>query len=256
MKNFLMKMAWPMTPPVPYSLFHILFICIGVSAVIILSYYTARRIKSPQLPRLFFFCGILLAATECWKQLFLYYIVNLQTFNWWYFPFQLCSIPMYICIILPLLPLRIKNTVLYTFMQDFSLLGGVMALAEPSGLFHPYWLLTIHGLIWHLLLIYMGLVISFTHVSDTSLMGFVRILPLFSACCIIASIINRTAQPLGQADMFYISPYYPSNQIVFHEIALRFGILAGNGIYLFATCLGGFLIHIIFRNFKFSSLPS
>lgn len=193
-----------------------------------------------------FFCGFFLAATECWKQLFLYYVVNEQTCNWWYFPFQLCSLPMYFCLILPLVPSKKGQTIICTFMQDFNLLGGVMALAEPSGLFHPYWFLTLHGLIWHLVLIFIGLVIAFSHLSDTSLRGFARTLPLFFTCCIIASFINRTAMPLGQADMFYISPYYPSTQIVFHEIALKLGITAGNAVYLFAICLGSFLFHGVF----------
>lgn len=254
MKDILEKTAWPMTPPAPYSLFHILFIAIGLAAVVLMAYYTARRIKNSRLPLLLFFCGIVLAATECWKQLFIYYVINQQTYNWWYFPFQLCSLPMYFCLVLPFVPFKDKKTVLCTFMQDFNLLGGIMALAEPSGLFQPYWLLTLHGLIWHLLLIYIGLVIAFSHLSDTTLLGFVRTLPLFFACCIIATIINRTAKPLGQADMFYISPYYPSAQIVFHDIALKYGISIGNAVYLFATCLGGFIFHVIFEKFHLLSV--
>ncbi|MFT4007583.1 MAG: YwaF family protein [Lacrimispora sp.] len=254
MKNIIESTAWPMNPPVPYSLFHIAFVAIGLSAAVLLAYYTARKVKGPRLHRLFFFCGLLLAATECWKQLFLYYVVNQQTYNWWYFPFQLCSLPMYFCLVLPFVPSKDKKTVLCTFMQDFNLLGGIMALAEPSGLFHSYWFLTLHGLIWHLLLIYIGLAIAFSRLSDPSLRGFARTIPLFLACCIIASIINRTAKPLGQADMFYISPYYPSAQIVFHEIALKYGISIGNAVYLMATCLGGFIFHVVLGKFHFKSL--
>lgn len=44
-----------------------------------------------------------------------------------------------------------------TYLQDFSLLGGIMALAEPSGLMQPYVTLTVHGLTWHLILILIGL---------------------------------------------------------------------------------------------------
>ncbi len=253
MKEFLEKTAWPMNPPAPYSLFHIVFITAGLTAAVILAYYTAGNIKKSRLPLLLFLVGTLLAATECWKQLFLYYVVNQQTYNWWYFPFQLCSLPMYFCLILPFVPSWKKKTVLCTFMQDFNLLGGIMALAEPSGLFHPYWLLTLHGLLWHLLLVFIGLVIAFSHLSDNSLLGFIRTLPLFFSCCVIASVINRTAKPLGQADMFYISPYYPSAQIVFHNIALNYGISFGNAVYLIATCLGGFLFHVIFRKIHLSS---
>ena len=44
--------------------------------------------------------------------------------------------------------------------------------------------------------------------------------------------------------MFYISPYYPNEQIVFHRIALGIGITAGNLIYLTGVALGGFLCHL------------
>lgn len=248
-----MKTAWPMTPPAPYSFFHLFFVSAGLILVVFLSYYTTRKIKNHRIPGLLFLCGIVLAASECYKQLFLYYVVNDQTYNWWYFPFQLCSLPMYFCLVLPFVPSAGNKTILYTFMQDFNLLGGIMALAEPSGLFHPYWVLTIHGLIWHLLLIYIGLVIAFSRCSDTTSRGFVRTLPLFFVCCIVASVINRTAKPLGQADMFYISPYYPSAQIVFHEIAIKYGISIGNALYLAVTCLGGFIFHFIFGKFHLYS---
>lgn len=253
MKAFLEKTAWTMTPPVPYSLFHIAFVAAGLIAAVFLSYYTVQKCKKKGIFCLLFFCGLLLAATESWKQLFLYYVVNYQVYNWWYFPFQLCSLPMYFCLLLPFIPSKKIQTVFCTFMQDFNLLGGIMALAEPSGLFHPYWFLTLHGLIWHLVLIYIGLIIAFSRLSDITLMGFVRTLPLFLLCCLIASVINRTAKPLGQADMFYISPYYPSAQIIFHDIALNLGVLAGNAVYLSAVCLGGFLFHIIFNRIHLRS---
>lgn len=253
MKDILEKTAWSMIPPAPYSLFHLLFVSVGLISVVFLSYYTTRKIKNDGIPRLLLICGIILASAECYKQLFLYYVVNDQTYNWWYFPFQLCSLPMYFCLVIPFVPSDKGKKVLYTFMQDFNLLGGVMALAEPSGLFQPYWFLTLHGLVWHLLLIYIGLVIAFSRCSDSSYWGFVRTLPLFFVCCIIASVINRTAKPLGQADMFYISPYYPSAQIVFHDIAITYGIPIGNAVYLAATCLGGFLFHAIFGKFHLIS---
>lgn len=51
----------------------------------------------------FFTCGILMAASEIWKQLTLTFLINHGAYDWWYFPFQLCSIPMYICLILPVI---------------------------------------------------------------------------------------------------------------------------------------------------------
>ena len=237
-----------MNPPAPYSLFHIIFIAIGLAAVVFLAYYTTRKINSSRLPRLLFFCGLLLAATECWKQLFLYYVVNEQTYNWWYFPFQLCSLPMYFCLILPLVPSRDGQRVLCTFMQDFNLLGGVMALAEPSGLMHPFLVLTLHGFIWHFILIFIGLYCAFAGLGGQSLSEFADTLPFFCGCAAAATFINVASHPYGNADMFYISPYYPNGQVVFHQIALTIGTVPGNILYLLSVVLGGFLFHVMLRH--------
>ena len=66
----------------------------------------------------------------------------------------------------------------------------------------------------------------------------------------IAFLINILAPGHGQADMFYISPYYPSTQPVFHEIALVIGILPANLLYLFTICLGAALLHLLFSVLK------
>lgn len=245
MEDWLIKTAWPMTPPLPFSAFHICFSLFGLSAAFTLA-WLCRRLPQAYRVRLLFFLGILLALSECYKQMFLYYIVNGRKYDWWYFPFQLCSLPMYFCLLLPLVKNRRLQLIILTFMQDFNLLGGIMALAEPSGLLHPYWFLTLHGLLWHILLIFIGLLIGFSHESDSSFTGYVSTLPLFLICCGIATLINVTAKPLGQADMFYISPYYPNNQAVFYTISQKLGVLPGNIIYLLSICTGGLLFHMIF----------
>lgn len=91
--------------------------------------------ESRQTDLLLFLCSLILALTEIYKQLFIYYIENNGSYDWWYFPFQLCSIPMYLGLGIPFISPKLKNS-FYSFIQDFGLLGGIMALAEPSGLMH------------------------------------------------------------------------------------------------------------------------
>ena len=271
MKNWLQKTAWPMVPPVPYSAFHILFAVIGILCAVFLA-WKLRRLKNKTYYQVLFLCGAILALSELYKQFFLYYIVSQGRYDWWYFPFQLCSIPMYLCLLLPLFRGNAFGRVLSTFVQDFGLLGGVMALAEPSGLFHSYWTLTLHGLLWHLMLIFISLFITFAdrqspvtpaarshshdaHTCDAHtpgshpensreplLLSYLQMLPLFAVFCLIATFINTLTH--GAADMFYISPYYPVTQIVFDKISLRLGTGIGIMIYLLSVCLGGFLCHL------------
>ena len=72
-------------------------------------------------------------------------------------------------------------------------------------------------------------------------------MPLFLFCCIIATGINIWAGPEGNADMFYITPYYATTQIVYSQIAAKFGIFAGNTVYVLSIILGAWLLHLVYE---------
>ena len=248
LKSILEMTAWPMTPPTPYSAFHILLTILGVGAAVIGASCCRKKMQKAVQPanffrRLLFAVGFLLAAMELYKQAFLYLIEFNGHFDWWYFPFQLCSVPMYLCLMVPLLRSEKMFCDAAVFLQDFSLLGGVMALAVPPGLMHPYWTMTMHGFIWHFILLFLGLFCHMSGMVGRRAADYVRVLPLFFACCGIAVAINIAAGPDGNADMFYLSPYHLSNQPVFHEISAAVGILPANLLYALAMALGGFLVH-------------
>lgn len=65
-------------------------------------------------------------------------------------------------------------------MYNYNLLGPVMVFVDPSGLMQPYWTLTLHGFIWHILLIFIGLLIAF---SRMVLPNRQRILAVYSCIC-------------------------------------------------------------------------
>ena len=216
--------AWTMTPPKPYSFFHIALSLTGIAFAVCLAVCLNRRGGS--ISRRLFFAGLILAVSELYKQLFLTLAAHPGVYDWWYFPFQLCSVPMYLCLLLPFLP-ESKRGALYAFLQDFSLLGGFLALAEPSGLMHPYVTLTLHGFFWHFGLIFIGCSVFLSGKTERGAAGFLPGLPVFLACCLAALLINWAAGPDTNIAMFYISPYYPSLQVVFHSIALYIGIIPG-----------------------------
>lgn len=239
--SFLQWTAWPMTPPVPYSAFHIILASAGICMACVLA-WKLRGLKGDAFYRVVFLCGVILALSELYKQLFLYYIVGQGHYDWWYFPFQLCSLPIYFCLLIPLLKGNAFGRVLCTFVMDFGLLGGIMALAEPSGLLHPYWTMTLHGLLWHVMLIFTSLFLAFAGHEKRDLLSYLQMLPVFGVTCIIATVINMLTK--GASDMFYISPYYPVTQVVFDKISIRYGTGIGIMLYLLSVCLGGLICHM------------
>ena len=251
LQSILRMTAWPMTPPVPYSAFHILLTVFGAGFAVSFARFFGKKIRSmaspePYFRHILFSCGVLLALMELYKQAFLYVIEFHGHFDWWYFPFQLCSLPMYLCLLLPFVPHKYQR-IFCTFMYNYNLLGAVMVFVDPSGLMHPYWTLTLHGFIWHILLIFIGLLIAFSRMVLPTAKGFWQSTAVFTVGCVIATIINVTSHPYGNADMFYITPYYATTQIVYSQIAAKFGIFAGNAVYVLSIILGAWLLHLVFQ---------
>lgn len=255
--SFLTWTAWPMAAPSPYSFLHIF---LAVAGSLLAGFAAARFAAASIKPeRILFACGFLLAVLELYKQGFLYRIVNGGQYDWWYFPFQLCSVPMYLCLIYPLaVSFSEKHAgffpgIIAVFLQDFGFLGGIMALAVPDGFLYPYWTLTLHGFLWHFVLIFLGIYCRQKSLTDLSDQGFVRMLPLYFLCCGIAVVINIVVQitvyPAGYADMFYINCFFPSEQPLFHQISLALGNGWGHLAYMLASCIGAYLIHRLCRIF-------
>lgn len=183
--------------------------------------------------------------TEIWKQWCLTYRLGGGHYNWWYFPFQLCSIPMYVCLLLCFISSVKIRRVLLTFLMDYGLLAGIFTFFDTSGLHHAYTLLTIHSYAWHILLIFLGIYAGYTHMADATLKDFAGSAFLYLSCCLIATILNLALYPYGTINMFYISPRFRMTQKVFRHIALFLGNYAGIAAYICATITGAFFIHLI-----------
>ena len=72
--------AWPMTPPAPWSLFHLAFMLIAIPLAAFAAWKLRTRSEIFRL-HLLFACGVFLALSEVYKQLFLYYIENNRQYN-------------------------------------------------------------------------------------------------------------------------------------------------------------------------------
>ena len=217
--------------------------------------------------RLFFLFGLLMLCSEVWKQLTLTFPVGHGVYNLWYFPFQLCSIPMYIFLVLPFVrPEKIRQALL-CFLMCYALLGGIAVFADTSGLHYSYAPLTVHSYLWHFLMIGTALFSGSVYATEQpagfpdsldaspapcpsrrlSLDVFAAATALYLFCCLTATVLNLTLDKYGTINMFYINPDYPMQQIVFRDIAARIGNLPSIVIYIGATISGAFLLFLLWN---------
>lgn len=202
--------------------------------------------------RFFLLLSCFLLTSEILKQLTLTFVLNSGEYDWWYFPFQLCSLPLY------LLPIYLckksvhLRRVLLAFFMTYNLLGGIAVFFDTSGMHYPLAILTVHSYLWHILLILLGIyagILLLHEVRPTWRLFFESTL-LYGLSCCIAECLNMILSPLGELNMFYISPCFRMNQAFFCKIADHFGNLVGIISYILGTILGAVILFIVWRTLQ------
>ena len=246
--RFLQATAWKMDVPALFSPFHLSMTLLSVLIPYILVCH--QPINKTKAEQHLFHMGMILLMLELYKQGFYYVVVNHMRYDWWHFPFQLCSMAMYLCLLLPLTKGRFHRTIL-TFLYDFSLPGALLALLFPEDMLRPYWAMTLHGFLWHAMLVYIALIVYRNELADPSWSGFSDAGALYLFLAASAFILNILIHPYAsfgfQPNYFYLSPYEKTGQFFFRLIAERFGITVELLLYLFLYILFCALFHAVLR---------
>ncbi len=239
--------AWEMEKPAAYGPFHLTWCFVAVIVCVFLA-WKLRNAGELGNKIILAGIGIFLVVCEAYKQLFYYYYIGNGSYQWWIFPFQMCSVPMYLCLIAPFLKPGKLQSGMYHFMMIYNLLGGIMALMEPSGITHKYWTLTLHAFIWHTLLIFVGLYLGFSGRTTAVKQDFKLASLTLLALCGIAFCINLLFWDVsgGDINMFFVGPKN-SSLIVFKDIAEKLGWYVSTLLYIPTVMLGGYLVFLPFH---------
>lgn len=243
-EQFMQSIAKEMTPPPAYGTFHIILIGVGLTLCISLAWLCRKFDDKKNKILLLTFAGVLIAS-EIFKQLFLFYVIEDHAISWGEFPFQMCSMPMYLCPIAVFCNNERVERTLYSFMMCFNLLGGFAGVFEPSGVFLEQVPLTVHAIAWHYSLVFLAFYIIFSHRAGRTKQDYFDMVKLFVVLCFIAFVINTLLGITVGAvvDMFFVGPN-PTTTIVFNSIAAKFGWAASTVIYIPVTSLAA---GVIFR---------
>lgn len=240
MRAFLQWTAWQMEKPKPYGWFHILM-TLGLLALAILAARRLRNADEKKNRAVMGAVGGFLLLTEVYKIAFHMTVNPYDWYFWGAFPFQLCSVPMYLSLFCAFCRKQKVNRWLYEFMFAVNMVGGIMAFLEPSGIQHGYVTLTLHAYIWHMLLIFLGLYLYMSKRACTDSRSYKKTALMYLGACGVAQGFNLIFG--DKINCFYISPYVQSPLAVFKDIYASCGWAMNFILMIIAMLLASAIVY-------------
>ncbi len=249
--------AWRIETPRSYGPFHIIFTLVGFALCALIA-WKLRGANDKQNKKIIFSVGIILAMLEIYKQLLYHFHIDAGEpgYSWGIFPFHLCSVPIYLCLIVPFVKSEKIQRGIYSFMMLYNLLGGFISFFEPSGLLHSYLTLTIMSCTWHMMLVFIGFYLIFSGRGGSTIKDYKLSTVTFLILAAMAFCINLLFWDVsdGGINMFFVGPRN-SSLIVFKQISEHFGWYISTALYIPAVCLGAYLIFlfitkVVYRKIK------
>lgn len=223
-----------------YSVYHFL-VCFGVIALAALVVFFLKKMKKTAVITAI---GIALALIEIAKQFLIRQIY--PTYSWSDVPFQLCSIPMYLCLVYPFVK-KMRGTI-ENFLRSFGLMGAIVAFAIPCDVFSKYLMLSIQSMIWHELLLILGIYCIVAADKDAKLgvKDFRNNALLYLALAVTAMCINALLYKCseGTANMFFLGPSKPY-MLILNDIYDKCGWVVESSSMIAASEAGGAVVLLV-----------
>lgn len=202
-----------MDRPIPYqsfqvSWFHYLALAIALIATVfaVIGLKNASDLKVKRV--LLGFAGLLLTF-ELYKQLIFSYQAG-WTYQWYIFPFQFCSTPMYVALLAGLTKNKKLRQVLIDFLGTYGLFAGLAAMVYPNDVFVSTIGINIQTMVHHGSMMVLGIALL-AHKVQRNVRAIIGATAVFSGLVAIAICLNyghNTWIANGVFNMFFINPLY------------------------------------------------
>ena len=205
-----------MARPVPYqsidiSWFHYLALTITLIATVI-AVIRLKNANDIQIRRfLLSFSGLLLTF-EVYKQLIFSFQANWD-YQWYAFPFQFCSTPMYVALFAGLTKNIKIQQALINFLGTYGLFAGLAAMIYPNDVFVSTIGINIQTMVHHGAMMVVGtaLLANRVQLKPSSIIGATTIFLILVTIAILLNFAHNTWIVDGTFNMFFINPQYQNH---------------------------------------------
>ena len=250
-EKFLYSLQGTMKTPTNFGIFHIASVLlIIVSTVAVCLLFKNKSDKT--FRRFVFICWIAILLLEIYKQLVFSFNYENGVVSWdyqWYsFPFQFCSLQLYLLPFVVFLKDGKVRDAIIAFLATFSLFGGLAVYVFPNDVFIEIIGINIQTMVHHGLQILLGIFFLTRFKDKLSFKKFFLPSIIVFACCIITALTLNALAPLFTTEtfnMFFISPKYPCTLPLLSNVYTMVPYIVFLMIYLLGFSFIAFLIFSI-----------
>ena len=199
-----------MAVPRPYGWFHLL--CLAVTAALtVLAVRWGRHHDQTGIRRVVLWTAVAVILLEIYKQInYTFGDGNAAAaYQWYAFPWQFCSTPMYAGLLAGLTARGRLHRALCAYLATYCVFAGAAVMLYPVTVFIGTVGINIQTMVCHGSMVVIGgylLGSGYVKIEPRTLL---RALPVFATCVALAGIMNEAAHRSGITgfNMFFISPY-------------------------------------------------
>ena len=244
-----------MEEPKAFGWFHIMWIVF----IILFTIFLSKKKSEKDLKIVLGVYGITSLILEVLKQIVWSFNyengVVVWDYQWYAFPFQLCTTPIFISIICLFLKKNKIRDILLSYMAYITILGSIATVLMPDSCFIKDILVNIHTMFLHCGSLVVSLYLLITKQVELDLKHLLYAIIVFIGFVVIADTLNivmYNSNILNDEtfNMFYISPYFESSLPVFDKIQNSTIYPVYLTIYIIVLSIGGLIVYLIGRLIK------
>ena len=214
-----------MQTPQPYGWFHLMWFAISI----IFSVYlcaTHKKGDDKRVRRVVFSVAIIVTILEIYKQInysFSYGDSINFDYQWYAFPWQFCSMPMYAGLLAGLIRKGRVHNALCAFLATYAIFAGICVMIYPNDVFISTIGINIQTMVCHGSMLPVGIYLLYSQYVKLEHKSIFPAMIVFSAFLGIAVLMNEIVYRTGFSDgetfnMFFVSPHYPPSLPVYSSV--------------------------------------
>lgn len=222
--------------------------------LIMASIYAVIKMKDlndKQVNKVLLSMGITMIIFEIYKQVIFSYQADWD-YMWYAFPFQFCSVGMYLAPITAFIKNKKVRTASITFLGTYSFFSGLAVMLYPATVFVTTIGINIQTMVHHGLLsvVGLGLLVNQVKTSYKSFLGAMVVFAVLVAIAVGMNIIHNQWIKDGTFNMFFINPKYDTGLPILELIQPKVDGITYIFVYYFGFSFIAFILFLTTKIIK------